>query len=55
MLMTTVLFSVTGNAAVVKPSEVCVHTAKVMEDLLPAYIDKVTHMHTQSHTRRLNV
>uniref|UniRef100_A0A8C8LT51 Aldehyde dehydrogenase n=1 Tax=Oncorhynchus tshawytscha TaxID=74940 RepID=A0A8C8LT51_ONCTS len=29
-----------GNAAVVKPSEVCVHTAKVMEDLLPAYIDK---------------
>lgn len=30
-----------GNAAVVKPSEVCVHTAKVMEDLLPLYIDKV--------------
>ncbi|KAF6715794.1 Vitronectin [Oryzias melastigma] len=29
-----------GNAAVVKPSEVCVHTAKVMEDLLPLYIDK---------------
>ncbi|KAM9847123.1 aldehyde dehydrogenase family 3 member A2b isoform 1-T2 [Aulostomus maculatus] len=29
-----------GNAAVVKPSEVCVHTAKVMEELLPAYIDK---------------
>ncbi|AWO99796.1 putative fatty aldehyde dehydrogenase-like isoform 2 [Scophthalmus maximus] len=29
-----------GNAAVVKPSEVCVHTAKVMEDLLPVYIDK---------------
>uniref|UniRef100_A0A3P8TKT9 Aldehyde dehydrogenase n=1 Tax=Amphiprion percula TaxID=161767 RepID=A0A3P8TKT9_AMPPE len=29
-----------GNAAVVKPSEVCVHTAKVMEDLLPIYIDK---------------
>ncbi|KAF3705689.1 Fatty aldehyde dehydrogenase [Channa argus] len=29
-----------GNAAVVKPSEVCVHTAKVMEELLPLYIDK---------------
>uniref|UniRef100_A0A8C6NP12 Aldehyde dehydrogenase n=1 Tax=Nothobranchius furzeri TaxID=105023 RepID=A0A8C6NP12_NOTFU len=29
-----------GNAAVVKPSEVCVHTAKVMENLLPLYIDK---------------
>uniref|UniRef100_A0A6Q2XXH3 Aldehyde dehydrogenase n=1 Tax=Esox lucius TaxID=8010 RepID=A0A6Q2XXH3_ESOLU len=29
-----------GNAAVVKPSEVCVHTSKVMEDLLPLYIDK---------------
>lgn len=29
-----------GNAAVVKPSEVCVHTSKVMEDLLPIYIDK---------------
>ncbi|XP_022062284.1 aldehyde dehydrogenase family 3 member A2b [Acanthochromis polyacanthus] len=29
-----------GNAAVVKPSEVCVHTAKLMEDLLPLYIDK---------------
>ncbi|XP_029030043.1 aldehyde dehydrogenase family 3 member A2b [Betta splendens] len=29
-----------GNAAVIKPSEVCVHTAKVMEDLLPLYIDK---------------
>ncbi|XP_077597367.1 aldehyde dehydrogenase family 3 member A2-like [Stigmatopora nigra] len=29
-----------GNAAVVKPSEVCVHTAKVMEDLLPLYLDK---------------
>lgn len=29
-----------GNAAVVKPSEVCVHTAKVMEYLLPLYIDK---------------
>lgn len=30
-----------GNAAVIKPSEVCAHTAKVMEDLLPLYIDKV--------------
>lgn len=30
-----------GNAAVIKPSEVCVHTAKVMEDLLQVYIDKV--------------
>jgi len=29
-----------GNAAVVKPSEVCVHTCKVMADLLPIYIDK---------------
>lgn len=29
-----------GNAAVIKPSEVCVHTAKVMEDLLPLYVDK---------------
>ena len=25
----------------VKPSEVCVHTAKVMEELLPVYLDKV--------------
>ena len=30
-----------GNAAVVKPSEVCVHTSKVMEELLNAYLDKV--------------
>lgn len=30
-----------GNAVVIKPSEVCVHTAKLMEDLLPVYIDKV--------------
>ncbi|KAM3849751.1 aldehyde dehydrogenase family 3 member A2-like [Diretmus argenteus] len=29
-----------GNAAVVKPSEVCAHTSKVMEYLLPIYIDK---------------
>ncbi|XP_053297740.1 aldehyde dehydrogenase family 3 member A2b [Pleuronectes platessa] len=29
-----------GNAVVIKPSEVCVHTAKVMEELLPLYIDK---------------
>ncbi|CAN9501185.1 unnamed protein product [Ophioblennius macclurei] len=29
-----------GNAAVIKPSEVSVHTAKVMEELLPLYIDK---------------
>lgn len=34
-------FLSSGNAAVIKPSEVCVHTAKVMEDLLPLYIDKV--------------
>ncbi|KAM9348637.1 aldehyde dehydrogenase family 3 member A2-like [Symphorus nematophorus] len=29
-----------GNAAVIKPSEVCVHTATLMENLLPLYIDK---------------
>ncbi|XP_034034030.1 aldehyde dehydrogenase family 3 member A2b [Thalassophryne amazonica] len=29
-----------GNAAVVKPSEVCVHTAKLMEELLTIYLDK---------------
>ncbi|XP_055035663.1 aldehyde dehydrogenase family 3 member A2b [Misgurnus anguillicaudatus] len=29
-----------GNAAVIKPSEVSAHTAKVMEDLLPLYLDK---------------
>ncbi|XP_061104094.1 aldehyde dehydrogenase family 3 member A2-like [Conger conger] len=29
-----------GNAAVVKPSEVSAHTAKVMEELLPIYLDK---------------
>ncbi|CAL8365377.1 unnamed protein product [Lota lota] len=29
-----------GNAAVVKPSEVCVHTSKLMEELLPVYLDK---------------
>uniref|UniRef100_A0A4W4GVZ1 Aldehyde dehydrogenase n=1 Tax=Electrophorus electricus TaxID=8005 RepID=A0A4W4GVZ1_ELEEL len=29
-----------GNAAVIKPSEVCVHTSKVMGALLPLYIDK---------------
>lgn len=31
----------TGNAAVIKPSEVSSHTSKVMEDLLPLYLDKV--------------
>uniref|UniRef100_A0A8C6SV01 Aldehyde dehydrogenase n=1 Tax=Neogobius melanostomus TaxID=47308 RepID=A0A8C6SV01_9GOBI len=39
-----IIFSFTlifpGNAAIIKPSEVCVHTAKVMEEFLPAYIDK---------------
>lgn len=35
-------FISSGNAVVIKPSEVCVHTAKVMEDLLPLYIDKVS-------------
>ncbi|XP_051959592.1 aldehyde dehydrogenase family 3 member A2b [Xyrauchen texanus] len=29
-----------GNAVVIKPSEVSAHTAKVMEDLLPLYLDK---------------
>ncbi|XP_077403769.1 aldehyde dehydrogenase family 3 member A2b isoform X1 [Vanacampus margaritifer] len=29
-----------GNAAVIKPSEVCVHTAQVMDELLPLYLDK---------------
>ena len=31
-----------GNAAVIKPSEVSSHSAKVMEDLLPQYLDKVS-------------
>ncbi|XP_035241494.1 aldehyde dehydrogenase family 3 member A2-like isoform X1 [Anguilla anguilla] len=29
-----------GNAAVVKPSEVSVHSAKVMQELLPLYLDQ---------------
>ncbi|XP_061818938.1 aldehyde dehydrogenase family 3 member A2b [Nerophis lumbriciformis] len=29
-----------GNAAVIKPSEVSAHTSKVMEELLPLYLDK---------------
>lgn len=29
-----------GNAAVIKPSEVSPHSAKVMEELLPLYLDK---------------
>ncbi|XP_067101911.1 aldehyde dehydrogenase family 3 member A2-like [Osmerus mordax] len=29
-----------GNAAVIKPSEVSSHSAKVMEELLPIYLDK---------------
>ncbi|XP_058490049.1 aldehyde dehydrogenase family 3 member A2-like [Solea solea] len=29
-----------GNAAVIKPSEVSSHSAKLMEDLLPQYLDK---------------
>uniref|UniRef100_A0AAY4DBP5 Aldehyde dehydrogenase n=1 Tax=Denticeps clupeoides TaxID=299321 RepID=A0AAY4DBP5_9TELE len=29
-----------GNAAVIKPSEVSSHTSKVMEELLPLYLDK---------------
>lgn len=39
--MSLLSFTSPGNAAVIKPSEVCVHTAKVMEELLPSYIDKV--------------
>ena len=31
----------TGNAAVIKPSEVSFHSAKVMEELLPLYLDRV--------------
>lgn len=34
------MFDSVGNAAVVKPSEVSSHTAKVME-LLPLYLDPV--------------
>lgn len=44
-----------GNAAVVKPSEVCVHTAKVMEDLLPLYIDKVRKRLVTSAQRGIGV
>uniref|UniRef100_H2SR52 Aldehyde dehydrogenase n=1 Tax=Takifugu rubripes TaxID=31033 RepID=H2SR52_TAKRU len=29
-----------GNAAVIKPSEVSLHSSKVMEELLPLYLDK---------------
>uniref|UniRef100_A0A3P8UMR8 Aldehyde dehydrogenase n=1 Tax=Cynoglossus semilaevis TaxID=244447 RepID=A0A3P8UMR8_CYNSE len=29
-----------GNAAVIKPSEISSHSAKLMEDLLPLYLDK---------------
>ncbi|XP_060792417.1 aldehyde dehydrogenase family 3 member A2b [Neoarius graeffei] len=29
-----------GNAVVIKPSEICAHTSKVMGDLLPLYLDK---------------
>ena len=43
VILMVLLFLLTGNAAVVKPSEVCVHTSKLMEDLLPIYIDKVTY------------
>uniref|UniRef100_A0A7N8YEF1 Aldehyde dehydrogenase n=1 Tax=Mastacembelus armatus TaxID=205130 RepID=A0A7N8YEF1_9TELE len=33
-----------GNAAVIKPSEVSSHSAKVMEEFLPQYLDKVMYM-----------
>lgn len=33
--------SLSGNAVVVKPSEISEHTAKVLEELLPQYLDKV--------------
>ena len=35
------MLCLSGNAAVIKPSEVSAHTAKLMEDLLPLYGDKV--------------
>lgn len=37
----TLLVQLSGNAAVIKPSEVSFHSAKVMEELLPLYLDKV--------------
>ena len=36
------LLHLSGNAAVIKPSEVSSHSAKVMEELLPQYLDKVS-------------
>lgn len=40
-LKDTLLVQLSGNAAVIKPSEVSFHSAKVMEELLPLYLDKV--------------
>lgn len=37
----TLFVQLSGNAAVIKPSEVSFHSAKVMEELLPLYLDKV--------------
>lgn len=40
-LKDTLLVQLPGNAAVIKPSEVSLHSSKVMEELLPLYLDKV--------------
>lgn len=40
-LKDTLLVQLPGNAAVIKPSEVSLHSSKVMEELLPLYMDKV--------------
>ena len=37
-----VCYNISGNAAIIKPSEVSSHSAKVMEELLPQYLDKVS-------------
>ncbi|XP_067363062.1 aldehyde dehydrogenase family 3 member A2-like isoform X2 [Channa argus] len=39
-LKTKVGTNLVGNAAVIKPSEVSSHSAKIMEELLPQYLDK---------------
>jgi len=42
-----------GNCVILKPSEIAAASAKVMADLIPQYLDRVSHNHS-AHECRYN-
>ena len=44
------IFFFVGNAVVVKPSEVSVHTSNLFVDLIPKYLDQVCPNYTKEYS-----